>query len=107
MGEVWEAAPAALSGESATSESEDVPGLTLAFFEGDGLSIGPGVPSARLTLFVFPSSVYQPSVLKNTLAPYETLGRTFSLDFHVVRSILPIFPLLRLSRFLGDHIFFA
>lgn len=37
------AAAAAASGESATSDSEEVPGLIFVFLEGDGLSTGAGV----------------------------------------------------------------
>ena len=45
-----------MSGESATSEREDVPGLCLAFFEGEGLSTGPGVPVPRPSLTLIGSS---------------------------------------------------
>ena len=38
------------SGESATSDNEEVPGLCLAFLEGEGLSTGPGVPVPRPSL---------------------------------------------------------
>jgi hypothetical protein len=41
MGEACALAGAA-SGESATSEREDVPGDSFVFFEGEGLSTGPG-----------------------------------------------------------------
>ena len=44
---------AAATGESATSDSDDVPGLSFVFFEGEGLSTGPGV--AR-PVFVFDGS---------------------------------------------------
>lgn len=45
------------SGDCAISESEDVPGLSLAFFEGDGLSTGPGVLAARTTRGLSGSSI--------------------------------------------------
>ena len=47
----------AASGDWAISESEDVPGLSFAFLEGDGLSTGPGVLAALTTLGFSGSSV--------------------------------------------------
>lgn len=41
------------------SESDDVPGLSLAFFEGDGLSTGPGVLVALTTLGFSGSSAHR------------------------------------------------
>jgi hypothetical protein len=49
----------AASGDWAMSESEDVPGLSFAFFEGDGLSTGPGVLAALTTLGFSGSSVIE------------------------------------------------
>jgi hypothetical protein len=49
-GVVWVSMSGAPSGDCAMSESDDVPGLSLAFFEGDGLSTGPGVLVALTTL---------------------------------------------------------
>lgn len=44
------------SGESATSDNEDVPGLSLVFLDGEGLSTGPGVPVVRPSLTLMGSS---------------------------------------------------
>jgi len=37
-------------GDSATSDKDEVPGLCLIFFDGEGLSEGPGVSDVRLNL---------------------------------------------------------
>ena len=49
-GVVWCSKSGAASGDWAMSESEDVPGLNLAFFEGEGLSTGPVVFAAPTDL---------------------------------------------------------
>lgn len=46
------------SGESATSDKDDVPGLSLAFLDGDGLSVGPGVPVPLPSLILTGSSIH-------------------------------------------------
>ena len=45
-----------MSGESATSERDEVPGLSLAFLGGEGLSTGPGVPLPAPGLTLMPGS---------------------------------------------------
>jgi hypothetical protein len=62
-GDAWLATAA--SGESATSDKDEVPGLSFVFFEGEGLSVGPGVPETRILILFEGSSAEALLVLKD------------------------------------------
>jgi hypothetical protein len=81
-----------LRGESATSESEDVPGLSFVFFAGEGLSTGSGVPFSLTG-----SSVAAKSISIGCERQPRAAQLTFFLNFHALRTAWPFLAFLCLE----------